>query len=186
MIEEKQHIRISKFLSLVLRHAPDEIGLKLDSTGWTDIEHLITKMNDNGQPIDLEILKRVVKTNNKKRFAFNEDKTKIRANQGHSIKVEHGFTPINPPDVLYHGTGEKNEANILKSGLDKGKRHHVHLSQNVEIALVVGKRHGKPIVFEVNSNEMYSDGFGFYKSKNDVWLTDKVPSKYLKKKENNG
>lgn len=182
MIDEKRDTKLSKYLSLLLRHAPERIGLELDSAGWANVVDLIARMNENGQTINFEILEHLVATNNKKRFAFNQDKTKIRANQGHSIAVDHGYAPIAPPAVLYHGTAEKNEGSILKVGLDKRKRHHVHLSQNIENAIEVGKRHGKPIVLEIDAVLMYAEGFSFFKSENDVWLTDHVPVKYIKKK----
>ena len=186
MIEDKQNTRISKFLSLVLRHAPEKIGINLDDTGWTPIDELIAKMNSSGQKIDRQILQHVVATNNKKRFAISEDGRMIRANQGHSIKVEHGYEPKTPPSKLFHGTALRNQDSILNSGLDKRNRHHVHLSSDIETAIAVGKRHGKPIVFDVDSGQMNADGMEFYLSENGVWLTEKVPTKYLKMNENNG
>jgi len=184
MIDNKKVVSISKFLSLVLRHKPETIGLELDEAGWTNVDTLIQKLNQNGKTIDFKILEEVVKTNNKKRFAFNEDKTQIRASQGHSIEIDHGFEAMVPPDILFHGTAEKNIGSILQSGLDKRNRHHVHLSADLETALMVGKRHGKPVIFEVAALKMHEEGMPFYKSENAVWLTELVPAKYLLLKEN--
>jgi len=184
MIDNKKVVSISKFLSLVLRHKPETIGLELDEAGWTNVDALIQKLNQNGKTIDFKILEEVVKTNNKKRFAFNEDKTQIRASQGHSIEIDHGFEAMAPPDVLFHGTAAKNVDSILQSGLDKRNRHHVHLSADLETALMVGKRHGKPVIFEVAALKMHEEGMPFYKSENAVWLTELVPAKYLLLKEN--
>lgn len=183
MLTERENIQISKLLSLILRHTPDKFDVKLDDAGWTNVEELLSKINAQGQEINFEILDHIVKTNSKQRFAFNDDKTEIRANQGHSVKVNHGFEAIQPPAILYHGTGEKKIANILQIGLDKRKRHHVHLSDKIDTAIEVGKRHGNPIVFEILCAEMHADGFEFYKSKNKVWLTEAVPTKYLRRKK---
>ena len=145
--------RISKFLSLVLRHKPHLIGIKLDCQGYTDVDKLILKLKEFGKSIDLKTLKHVVKTNNKKRFCFSENKTKIRANQGHSIKIDLGYTPKTPPKNLYHGTSEKSVANILKVGLLKQNRHHVHLSKDITTAKSVGSRHGKAVALEIASEK---------------------------------
>lgn len=185
MNTRKQFKKLSKFLSLILRHKPDTIGIKLDDSGWTDVDSLISKMNDYGISIDLETLILLVETNNKKRFAFNQNQTKIRANQGHSVNIELGYKAKMPPETLYHGTGNKSVKSILKKGIEKRKRHHVHLSLDIETALNVGRRHGKPVVFEILSKQMFEDGFEFFLSKNGVWLTDNVPVKYLRKFENN-
>jgi len=180
MTNGKQLITLSKFLSLVLRHKPETIGIQLDDNGWTDVQTLITKSGGYGIQFDFEILKHIVDTNSKKRFAFNEAFTQIRASQGHSVTVELGYTDKEPPEILYHGTAEKTVPLIRATGLGKQKRLHVHLSDNVETATAVGQRHGKPIVIEVLARQMYGDGFKFYLSDNNVWLTDSVPAKYLK------
>lgn len=179
MSNQKQHTKLSKFLSLVLRHKPDTIGLTLDTNGWANVDELMAKMNAYGKPIDLETLEAIVATNNKKRFAFNSDQTRIRANQGHSIDVNLGYQAKVPPAVLYHGTASRFVDNIFKSGIQKMDRHHVHLSKDLETALTVGKRHGKPVIFEVLADQMVNDGFAFYESDNGVWLTGEVPVKYL-------
>lgn len=186
MIDVKENIRLSKFLSLVLRHAPEKIELELDSAGWTNVEDLLLKMNSNGQSINFDILHYIVETNKKKRFGFNSDKTEIRANQGHSIEIEHRFKSLVPPNILYHGTGEKSIESILKNGIEKRNRHHVHLSSEKETAFKVGQRHGKPVILEVKSLEMKESGYEFYVSENNVWLTDFVPTEFIKAENNNG
>ncbi|BDD07783.1 putative RNA 2'-phosphotransferase [Fulvitalea axinellae] len=183
MIDEKKLRKISKFLSLVLRHKPETIGIALDGKGWTEVAGLLEKMKMAGRPLDMEMLEAVVEANNKKRFAFNADKTMIRANQGHSVNVELGYTPVEPPEILFHGTARKNIGSIFQSGLEKRGRHHVHLSAETETAVAVGQRHGKPVVLEVRAKEMRRDGYAFFVSDNGVWLTEEVPTKYLVLKE---
>lgn len=180
MISDKQLIHISKFLSLVLRHQPEKIDIQLDPNGWTDINELIEKVNNFGIQFDKEILYHIVATNSKKRFALNDALDKIRASQGHSIDIELGYTNQQPPEFLYHGTGEKTVQSILETGLEKRNRQHVHLSNDIETALKVGQRHGKPFIFKVFAEEMYNNNFQFYLSDNGVWLTEHVPAKYLK------
>ena len=186
MISEKQNIKISKFLSLVLRHKPETIQIQLDDNGWVSVRELIEKLNNNGKAINLEILKYVVETNSKKRFAFNDNKTKIRASQGHSLQIDLKYKPINPPDKLYHGTSERFLNSILKSGIEKRNRQHVHLSSDIETALKVGQRHGKPVILKIQTAKMHMDGHKFYLSENNVWLTDYVPVEYIKINSNNG
>jgi len=183
MTSEKQLTYISKFLSLVLRHQPETIGIQLDENGWTDIKELIEKANNNGIKFDREMLNHIVATNPKKRFAFNETLDKIRASQGHSIEIELGYTNQKPPEILYHGTGEKSVQSIINIGLEKRNRLHVHLSNDIETAIKVGQRHGKPFVFKVLAEQMYNDNFQFFISDNGVWLTDNVPTKYLRRND---
>jgi putative RNA 2'-phosphotransferase len=183
MISDKQLTHISKFLSLVLRHQPETIDIQLDQNGWTDVNELIEKAKNYGIKFDREILNHIVATNTKKRFAYNDTFDKIRASQGHSIEIELGYISQKPPVILFHGTGEKSVQSILDSGLEKRSRQHVHLSSDIETAIKVGQRHGKPMVFKVLAEEMYSDNFQFYISDNGVWLTDKVPTKYLKQND---
>lgn len=166
-------------MSLVLRHQPEDIGLQLDEQGWAKVDELISKMNARGIHINFEIINEVVETNDKKRFAFNEDKTLIRASQGHSIEVELNLSETVPPDTLYHGTAIKYLDSILKTGLKKQNRQHVHLSATIETARAVGSRHGKPIILVINAKEMLVTGFKFYLSENKVWLTDTVPVEYI-------
>jgi putative RNA 2'-phosphotransferase len=183
MSDQKSDTRVSKFLSLVLRHQPEVIGIIPDENGWVSVQDLLEKMKAKGIDLDFATLKRIVLTNDKKRFAFNEDSSWIRASQGHSIKVELGYSERKPPEVLYHGTAEKNREIILAQGLKKGSRHHVHLSIDIETAIKVGARHGAPVVFEVMAEAMQSEGYVFFVSDNGVWLTDTVPAKFLKMAE---
>ena len=180
MISEKENIKTSKFLSLVLRHQPELIGLELDENGWANVDELIKKTNDHGITLDLGTLNHIVDTNSKKRFAFSESLDKIRASQGHSLEINLGYPEKVPPEILYHGTATKNVESILKSGIEKRDRNHVHLSSDVETAIKVGQRHGKVFIFEVHAEHMHNDNFKFYISENGVWLTDNVPAKYLK------
>jgi putative RNA 2'-phosphotransferase len=180
MISDKENTRLSKFLSLVLRHQPESIGIVLDDNGWTDLHVLIEKANNNGVPLSVDIVKHIVETNAKKRFALNETADRIRANQGHSVDVDPGYMAQTPPEILYHGTSQKAVPDIMRSGLDKRQRHHVHLSRDIETAIRVGQRHGKPFVFEVLAGQMAEAGFIFYLSDNGIWLTDHVPVEFLK------
>ncbi|MVM41309.1 RNA 2'-phosphotransferase [Spirosoma sp. HMF3257] len=175
MISDKENTRISKLLSLVLRHQPSLLGIELDEQGWTSVDVLLSKAQ-----IDRPTLAYIVETNNKKRFSFNEDKTRIRANQGHSVEVELGYKAEIPPKILYHGTGSGAIASILKTGLNKRKRHHVHLSSDTETAYKVGQRHGEPVVLEIDAEQMSQNNIEFYVSANGVWLTDSVPPRYIK------
>lgn len=180
LTEKKETTRISKLLSLVLRHKPETIGIKLDDQGWTDVRHLLDKLNQTDMVITRETLQHVIETNTKKRFAFDETGDKIRANQGHSVEVDLGYQPQLPPAILYHGTNEKSLASILHTGLVKKDRHHVHLSADVETAIKVGQRHGKPIVLDVLAEQMSNEGHTFYLSDNSVWLTDHIPARFLR------
>ena len=173
--------KISKFLSLILRHKPEAIGIELDENGWTDVEGLLQKMNSNGLGVDMALLEFVVDTNDKKRFCFNGDKTKIRASQGHSVSVDVELQLTVPPNVLYHGTAERFCESIMQSGLLKQSRNHVHLSADMDTAIAVGKRHGSPAVLKVDAGAMHKAGYEFYISANNVWLTDGVPAEYLEK-----
>lgn len=174
---------ISKFISLILRHKPETIGITLDEHGWANAEELIAGINKTqpqNEQITFELLEEIVRTDNKQRYSFNEDKTLIRANQGHSIAVDVELPQVTPPDILWHGTGEKYVASIQKQGLIPKSRLYVHLSADYETAKKVGSRHGKPVVYTVQSGQMAADGFSFYRSVNGVWLTKAVPVKYLK------
>lgn len=179
----KNETNISKFLSLVLRHQPEIIGIQLDQNGWIDINELIEKINNYGIKLDRETLNNIVETNSKKRFAFNDTLDKIRASQGHSIEIELGYTNQKPPEILYHGTGERTVQSILNTGLQKQDRQYVHLSSDIETAVKVGQRHGKPFVFKVFAEKMYNDNYQFFISDNGVWLTDGVPVKYLERND---
>jgi putative RNA 2'-phosphotransferase len=176
---EQQLKHISKLMSFVLRHQPGSIGLQLNENGWANLQELIKKINDSGTAVTIDIIRAVVDTNDKKRFAFNEDKTMIRASQGHSINVELNLKPLPPPDTLYHGTAERFLTAILKEGLTKQQRQHVHLSQLQQTAKAVGSRHGKPVLLTINAKAMVAAGFLFYLSDNGVWLVDSVPLEYI-------
>lgn len=170
----------SKFISLILRHKPETIGITLDEHGWANVSDLIAGVNKK-YPFDMATLERIVANDNKQRYSFNEDKTLIRANQGHSIPVDVELEEVVPPEILYHGTVEKFVSSIDENGLIPKSRLYVHLSGDKETAHNVGQRHGKPVIYIVKSGDMYKDGFVFYHSANGVWLTKEVPAKYLEK-----
>lgn len=172
-------VKLSKFLSLVLRHKPDEIGIEVHDDGWVFVDELLSKMNKSSMTVDNDDLKKVVAESDKKRFSFNEDMSMIRANQGHSIKVQMEFEQRIPPDLLYHGTVEKFLKSIESDGLKKMNRHHVHLSSDYETATMVGSRRGKPMIIKVDAKRMNEDGVKFYISNNGVWLVDEVDVKYF-------
>jgi putative RNA 2'-phosphotransferase len=172
-------VKTSKFLSLVLRHKPEEIGLTLDENGWADVEELIQLCNKKGRPLTRPLLERVVAENDKKRFAFSDDGTRIRASQGHSVEVDLALAPMEPPALLYHGTASRFIDSIRASGLHSANRQHVHLSKDVETATKVGQRHGKPVVLVVRAGEMFAAGHVFFVSSNGVWLTERVPVEFL-------
>jgi putative RNA 2'-phosphotransferase len=179
-MNDKEIKNKSKFLSLILRHAPDTIQLTLDENGWANVEELILKSNKHSHKFNLEQLQYVVETNDKKRFQFSDDNKKIRASQGHSIDVELNLKATTPPEILYHGTVEKFIENIKQTGLQKMNRQYVHLSKDTETATKVAMRRGKPILLHVNTKQMHEDGYVFYLSENNVWLTNEVPVKYIK------
>ncbi|MBN9385315.1 MAG: RNA 2'-phosphotransferase [Chitinophagaceae bacterium] len=178
-MNEKERNRISRFLSLVLRHKPDEIDLRLDEHGWADVGDLIAKSIVAGKVFTSQDLEEIVAANDKQRFAYNEDRSKIRANQGHSIDVELQLEAKDPPEQLFHGTVERFLPAIRVKGLLKMNRHHVHMSHDRATAEKVGERRGEAIILTVRSEEMNKDGFTFYLSDNGVWLTEHVPVKYI-------
>jgi putative RNA 2'-phosphotransferase len=169
----------SKFLSLVLRHQPQIIGVTLSKEGWIDVDTLLEALSQRNMAMTRQELEDLVATNDKKRFEFSEDGTMIRACQGHSLKIDLGLPPRQPPEVLYHGTATRFLDSIVRDGLRPGSRTHVHLSQDVATATKVGSRHGTPVVLKVDSRAMTLDGHQFYKSNNNVWLTLAVPPQYL-------
>ena len=171
--------KISKYLSFILRHQPDSIGLELSDEGWADINELIEKTKKF--QLTEELINTVVETNDKKRFLLSDDGLRIKANQGHSVKVKLELEPMTPPDVLLHGTAERFLESILREGLTKQQRHHVHLSETQKTALSVGARYGKPVLLKVDSKLMHEEGFKFFKTDNDVWLVVHVPVKYFVK-----
>ena len=170
----------SVFISLILRHKPEVIGISLDCHGWASVKELIDGINKTDDySIDMQTLEKIVRTDNKQRYSFNDNHTLIRANQGHSINVDVELIEKEPPEILFHGTGEKYVEAIRKDGLIPKLRLYVHLSKDKEIAEKVGERHGKPYIFIVKSGEMFRAGYKFYISVNGVWLTKSVPVKYL-------
>lgn len=172
-------VKISKYLSKHLRHQPEHLGLELAPGGWVEVEKLLTACAANQFPITRAELEEVVAQSDKKRFSFDETRTRIRANQGHSVDVDLQLEPKIPPDILYHGTGEGFVEVILKSGLLKMSRHHVHLSADLETAKKVGMRKGRPVIFLVNASKMQEAGYTFFCSENGVWLVEQVPPEYL-------
>ena len=173
--------KTSRFLSLILRHQPEVIGITLDEHGWANIDELIDGINQSGKyHIDMEILEEIVRTDNKQRYTISEDKRLIRANQGHSISVDVELEEKEPPEILFHGTATRFVDSINKQGLLPQSRLYVHLSKDTATAKNVGSRHGKPFIYAVKSGEMYREGYKFYLSANGVWLTKEVPAKFLK------
>jgi putative RNA 2'-phosphotransferase len=176
---EQETTKASKFLSLILRHEPERVGLKLDEAGWTDVEELLRVVNRNGVSLTLDQLKHVVATNNKKRFAFSEDGQRIRASQGHSIEVDLQYPPQQPPEILYHGTASRFLEGIRRDGLNKMGRHDVHLSAETKVTLQVGSRHGRPVLLTIHAGNMHRAGHVFRCSANGVWLVRNVPPEFI-------
>lgn len=176
---QSNSIQLSKFLSFVLRHKPDAIGLTLDPQGWTSIDELIARSDAAGTRFSREDLLHVVETSEKKRFSLSADGQRIRAAQGHSVAVELGLSPREPPSVLYHGTATRFVGSILSEGLKPQKRQQVHLSVDEATAHRVGQRHGKPEILKVEAFRMHAKGFKFFLADNGVWLTDEVPPEFL-------
>ncbi len=169
----------SRYLSYVLRHAPEEIGLSLDAQGWAPIDELIRQLRRHGRRLDREKLVEIVATNDKKRFTISRDGRRVRAAQGHSIEIDLGLPVSEPPEYLYHGTSRDNLDSIFTDGLHAGRRRKVHLSTDPETAVSVGTRQGKPVVLRIECGRMHHSGFAFWQADNGVWLTDQVPSKYI-------
>lgn len=176
----KQHTDISKFLSFVLRHDPHAIGLTLDREGWAEIDALIAGARTTGRELDLPLIRDVVAGSDKKRFAISDDGRRIRAVQSHStdtVAIQHEAKV--PPEFLYHGTTTRFLDSILAEGLRPGERHHVHLSKDIDTAIAVGQRHGKPAVLRIEALRMHSQGFTLFQADNGVWLTTNVPPDFL-------
>lgn len=169
----------SKFLSFVLRHRPDAIGLALDAHGWAPVDELLARLREHGHPLSRAELEELVATSPKRRFAFSDDGARIRASQGHSVEVDLAYAPAVPPARLFHGTVAAALPAIRTEGLRRMERHHVHLSPDEATARAVGGRRGKPVILEIDSAAMHRDGFVFFESANGVWLTDDVPPKYI-------
>lgn len=180
-MDEKRLVTVSKYLSRHLRHQPEHLGLELASGGWVNVVDLLAACQQHGFPISQIELHEVVTRNNKQRFSFDTTATRIRANQGHSVAVDLELTPNTPPATLYHGTHEAVVAVVLRAGLQKMARHHVHLAADVATARSVGGRRGRPAVLIVAAAAMHAAGFTFFCSANGVWLVDYVPPQYLQR-----
>ena len=176
---KERHVRVSKFLSLVLRHQPEKVGLALDRGGWVSVPRLLEALGAHGLRLTADELHEVVRADDKQRFSFSPDGLSVRANQGHSVKVELGYEPSEPPATLYHGTAERFLPSIRRQGLLRGRRHHVHLSEQEATAVAVGRRYGRPVILGIASGAMHADGHPFFRSANGVWLTEHVPARYI-------
>lgn len=179
MEQSSSDIKLGRFLSLVLRHKPEEAGITLDRHGWADVRKLLAGVKRTGRKIDMETLERIVRENNKQRYSFNENHTKIRANQGHSVQVDVELKETEPPQYLYHGTASRFLSSIHREGIRKMSRQYVHLSGDFETAMAVGQRHGNPVVITVDAAAMARDGVTFYRSENGVWLCEHVAPRYF-------
>jgi len=170
---------ISKFISLVLRHQPQKIGLLLDAAGWADVDELLARAAAAGRVITRDQLNEVVATSDKRRFALSDDGLRIRANQGHSVDVDLGLAPLAPPPVLFHGTASRFVDSVRATGLERRSRHHVHLTEDIAIGEAVGRRYGKPVILRVDAAAMAARGHVFLRSANDVWLVEAVPAEFI-------
>lgn len=178
-----EETQTSVFISLILRHKPEVIGITLDEHGWADVQELIDGVNKAGHSLTLESLEKIVREDKKQRYSFDEGHVLIRANQGHSIPVDVELEEKTPPDILWHGTGARSAASIDEKGLLPMSRLYVHLSKDVQTARTVGARHGSPVIYTVETGRMAADGYKFYLSVNGIWLTKEVPAKYLRREE---
>lgn len=167
-------------MSLVLRHQPETANLTLETGGWVQIDDLLAGSAAAGFRFTRDELETVVESCEKQRFAIDDTDTKIRANQGHSAEVDLQLSPTEPPAELFHGTADRNLTDVLRDGLFKMARHHVHLSLDADTAKKVGSRHGKPVILVVDAAKMRADGHVFYCSANGVWLVEHVPPQYLR------
>jgi putative RNA 2'-phosphotransferase len=178
-MNDKEITRTSKFLSLVLRHEPERVGLKLGDAGWVGVKELLEAVNRHGVSLRIDQLKHVVATSDKKRFAFSEDGLRIRASQGHSVEIDLQYPPQEPPEILYHGTAVRFLDSIRLNGLQKMERHDVHLSAETKLTVQVGSRHGNPALLTIRAGDMHKAGFVFRCSANGVWLVDHVPPQFI-------
>jgi len=178
-MNDKETVRTSKFLSLILRHEPERVGLKLGEAGWVGVEDLLQAVNRHDVPLTLDQLKHIVATSDKKRFAISEDGRRIRASQGHSVEVDLQYAPQTPPELLYHGTATRFLAAIRQHGLHKMERHDVHLSAETRLTLQAGGRHGIPVLLTIRAGDMQRAGFMFRCSANGVWMVDHVPPQFI-------
>jgi putative RNA 2'-phosphotransferase len=178
-MNEKETIRTGKFLSLVLRHEPERVGLQLGEAGWVGVTELLDAVNRHGVALTLDQLKHIVATSDKKRYAFSDDGSQIRANQGHSVEIDLQYPPQTPPEILYHGTATRFLDGIRQHGLQKMERHDVHLSAETKVTVQVGSRHGKPVLLVIRAGEMHRAGHVFRCSTNGVWLVENVPVQFI-------
>jgi putative RNA 2'-phosphotransferase len=178
-MNKERTTKVSKFLSLVLRHEPGKIGITLDPSGWVDVETLLSALAAHRFPLTVDELREVVAGSDKQRFALSDDGLRIRANQGHSVPVELRYEPAEPPEVLYHGTARKHIESIRKQGLTRQARHHVHMYAEAAPAANVGQRQGKLVLLEIRARQMREAGLLFYRTPNGVWLTEHVPAEFL-------
>jgi putative RNA 2'-phosphotransferase len=176
---DKEKTQTSKFLSLILRHEPERVGLQLGEAGWVRIDDLLNAVNQHGTPLTREQLNHIVATSDKKRFALSDDREQIRASQGHSVEIDLQYPPQQPPEILYHGTATRFLDAIRENGLQKMARHDVHLSAETKVTVQVGSRHGKPVLLKIRAGEMHRAGFVFRCSANNVWLVDQVPPQFI-------
>jgi putative RNA 2'-phosphotransferase len=179
IMNNNEKIKASRFLSFILRHHPEAINLTLDNGGWASVQHLLDNIQRTKHKLTFEQLKNIVDTDEKRRYLFNEDYTKIRASQGHSIKVDLNLAQSQPPDILYHGTATQYIEIIKKQGLKKMSRQYVYLSKDEKTATEVGARRRYPVVVIINAKNMFNDGYAFYLSHNEIWLTESVPAEYI-------
>lgn len=178
---DKNRTRNSKFLSLVLRHKPETIGVQLDENGWIAITTLLNALQQYGKRISHQDLQEICVACDKQRFKISDDGLRIRANQGHTLKIDLGLTPKFPPPVLYHGTASRFIGNIFRQGLQAGSRQHVHLTEDLNTAKKVGARHGIPVILKIDTAALLEAGQVFYQSENKVWLTAVIAPRYLSK-----
>jgi putative RNA 2'-phosphotransferase len=179
-MDDRKLIQLSRFLCLVLRHKPEAVGVTLDRNGWVKVETLIKAVNRSGRPVTREILDEIVASDDKQRYAFSPDRTLIRASQGHSVDIDLGLKPVEPPEFLYHGTAYRFVTQIKQEGLKPRKRQYVHLSVDVKTAINVGSRHGEPVVLTILARQMHESGHLFHLSENNVWLTEHVQPEFLR------
>ena len=178
-MDDDRLVKVSRYLSKHLRHRPERLGLDLEAGGWVSIERLLEACNRQGMRLSRAELDEVVRRNDKQRYSIDATGTRIRANQGHSIDVDLQLEPAVPPAVLFHGTGAASVPSILRDGLDRRGRHHVHLSADVGTARRVGARHGRPAVLQVDAAGLSDAGALFFVSDNGVWLTKSVPARFV-------
>lgn len=178
-MNEKETIKMSKFLSLILRHEPEKVGLKLGEAGWVDVDELLQAANRHGVALSLDQLKHIVATSDKKRFALSEDGLRIRASQGHSVEIDLQYPPQRPPELLYHGTATRFLPAIRRDGLQRMQRHDVHLPAETKVTIQVGGRHGKPVLLIIRAGDMHRAGHEFRCSANGVWLVNHVPPEFI-------